>query len=119
MTRIAGYFSGALTASGQAVTAPVRPVDVSTVGEPQPVANGGVGVQVAGTWTGTLTFEITRDGTNWGAVLVSNDTSAATGTTTTANGLWSVNVVGVRAFRVRASASMTGTANVVIIAAEG
>jgi hypothetical protein len=75
------------------------------------------GIQVTGTWTGTLTFEATVDGTNYGPI---GATPAVGGlgvtTTTTANGIWSENIAGWLAIRVRATAAMTGSAVVTILA---
>lgn len=76
-----------------------------------------VALSVVGTWTGTLTFEGTADGTTWVAVLASNLTTGAQATTTTANGLFSITNGGVIRVRARATAAVTGTA--VVRAARG
>ena len=73
-----------------------------------------VGVQVTGTWTGTLTFELSADGVNWvtaGAAAVATGTLA---TTTTGNGLWRIEVGGMGGVRVTATAAITGTAVVTL-----
>jgi hypothetical protein len=106
---------GTLTADGQAVTLVVR--DASVPG--QVVYNGGVGIQVTGTWTGTLTFRLTRDGSTYATMVVTNDSTDSRVSTTTANGVFSANLIGVVAVRVAATATMTGTAVVTLIAAEG
>ena len=49
------------------------------------------GVQVTGTWAGTLTFQTSIDGTNWVTTAVQPvgaTTSTTWVTTTTANGIW-------------------------------
>lgn len=73
---------------------------------------GGVGIGITGTWTGTVTFEGTYDGTNWFSI---NAFSAITGiptTTATANGNWRVSSAGYSSVRVRSSTIGTGTAAV-------
>ena len=100
--------TGNITTNGDTVTLPYRHF-----------ANGGVGVQLAGTWTGTVTFEVTIDGTNYVALPMANVNSGATASTATANGIFAGNVVGVSAFRVRATAAMTGTLNVTIVGLAG
>jgi hypothetical protein len=106
---------GTIDTNGDAVTLTVR--DATVPG--QVVYNGGVGIQVTGTWTGTLTFRLTRDGTTYTAFLVTNDATDARASTTTANGVFSANLVGVVAVRVVATATITGAAVVTLIAAEG
>jgi len=73
-----------------------------------------VGVQVTGTWTGTLQFELSADGATWvaaGAAAVATGTLA---TTTTANGLWRIEAGGMAGVRVTATAAITGTAVVTL-----
>ena len=74
------------------------------------------GIQVTGTWTGTLTFEGSVDGTNFiaiGAKPVATDATPVT--TTTGNGIWAVNVAGLSSVRARGTAAITGTAVVTIL----
>lgn len=78
---------------------------------------GGVTFSVSGTWTGTLTFEGTNNDGSWTSLLATNVASGAQATTTTANGLFTVTNVGVIKVRLRATAAITGTAN--ITAAKG
>lgn len=77
---------------------------------------GAAGVQVTGTWTGTLTFEGSVDGTTYVAMAATPVVGGSTVSTTTANGLWRCNVAGLQAMQVRGSAAMTGTAVVTIVA---
>ncbi len=100
--------SGTITANGQSVTLPYRHF-----------ANGGIGVQVTGTWVATLQFEVTIDGTNYVALPMANVNSGATASTTTANGIFAGNVVGVSAFRVTSTAYTSGTATVTIVGLAG
>lgn len=68
-----------------------------------------VSAQVTGTYSGTLQFEMTLDGTTWVAVsLTPPDTTTAV-SSTTGVGIWSGTVLG-QAFRVRASTVSSGTA---------
>lgn len=78
---------------------------------------GAVGVQLTGTFTGTLQFEASINGSTFVALnmLPSNSTTAAT--SATAAGAWSGNCGGYRIFRVRASAWTSGTASVALSSA--
>ena len=69
-------------------------------------------LQITGTWAGTITFQVSVDGTNWVTKqLISSSGSAAS--TTTGNSVWSGDL-GARYFRVLMSAYTSGTATVVI-----
>ena len=100
--------SGSLTAlNAAATTATLQGVDTA-------------GIQITGTWVGTVTFEGTIDGTNWFAI--NGTTFASTGalvSTATANGQWQVDIGGVQLFRVRMSAFTSGTAVVTVRASYG
>jgi hypothetical protein len=72
-----------------------------------------VAVQVTGTFTGTITFEASVDGTNYVAIAMkaSSQTAAATlVTTTTTVGLFSVAIQGFTNFMARMSAYTSGDA---------
>src|SRR4051794_15620849 len=73
-------------------------------------STGSLTLGVTGTWTGTLTFEGTNNGTVWTSVIAVNLATGAQATTTTASGLFSVTNAGVIAVRARATAAITGTA---------
>lgn len=77
--------------------------------------NGAVGVQVAGSFTGTLTFEATIDGSNWVAVQVTNANSGTAVTTTTTTGLFRGAAVGLSGFRVIGSSWSANSATVTIV----
>ena len=102
--------SGNVTANNDAVTVTFRHF-----------ANGGVGIFVDDltNWTGTITFEATRDATSWFSVNATNDTTLATGTTTTVKGPFYVNVVGIVAARARLSTVGGNTAKITLIANPG
>ena len=76
-----------------------------------------IGVQISGTFVGTLEFEGSVDGTNWVAIplYIPEDSAIAADTATT--GLWIGSCAGLRFFRVISSAWTSGTANVSITAA--
>lgn len=72
-------------------------------------ANGGVGIQITGITSATVTFEATIDGTNWVAHYATPVASATAATTTTVDGIFYANVVGITSFRARISTYATGT----------
>jgi hypothetical protein len=70
-------------------------------------------LQVTGTFTGTITFEASVDGTNYVAIAMkaSTQTTATTlVTTATAAGVFSLNIQGLPNFRARMSAYTSGDA---------
>ena len=70
-------------------------------------------LQVTGTFTGTITFEASVDGTNYVALAMkaSTQTTATTlVTTTTTTGVFSLNIQGLPNFRARMSAYTSGDA---------
>jgi hypothetical protein len=74
-----------------------------------------VHVLVKGTWTGTVRLEVSADnGTTWTPAVVSQTEMVAPGTSFTQNFQGTVSTVGMTNVRVRSTAVMTGTANVVI-----
>jgi hypothetical protein len=81
--------------------------------------NGGVGVQIVGTWTGTLTFEGTINGTDYDDIAAEEVGSLAISTQTTGNGLFKFDAVGLKAVRLRATSWSSGTAEITIAALEG
>jgi len=72
-------------------------------------------VQMAGTWAGTQTFEVSNDGTSWNACAGWSVTGGATPVTSaTANGHWILPCLG-RYFRVRFSTYTSGIAAVNLV----
>ena len=112
----AGVYVGTLTATASSCTATgtvcvIAPVN-STV--------GAVAIQVSGTFSATLTFEVTVDGTHWvAAAAAAPAATEARVTTATAAGLWQMNTAGYDAVRVRCSAFTSGSAAVTIRRAIG
>jgi hypothetical protein len=101
-------FTGTIAGNNESVTLPYRHH-----------TNGGVGVQITGTFVGTLQFELTIDETNYVAVFTNNITSNANGVSTTAPGVFKFDVVGVISVRVRSTAWTSGTATVTIAGLAG
>lgn len=77
---------------------------------------GSVAFQVTGTFTATITFEASVDGTNYVAVPATNLVSGAKATTATAAGIYLVHAPGVRYTRARVSAYTDGA---VVVSANG
>lgn len=93
--------SGTIVNNGDIVGAQAIPATVGSL-------------QIGGTWTGTIQFEGTLNGTDWVALTVTPFAGGAGVTSTTANGAWAVTNV-LMVVRLRASAAMTGTANIMIV----
>src|SRR5689334_8143761 len=69
---------------------------------------------IAGTFTGTLQFEQSNDGSNWVGATGTPQPSGSGATDATAPGVWSFDLSAMRNFRIRASAFASGTAVVTI-----
>lgn len=82
-------------------------------------ANGAAGVQVTGTFSGTLALQATLDGTNYVAVQGLKVSDASDAATITATGLYRFELVGALAVRVIATAWTSGTATVTLVTLEG
>lgn len=70
---------------------------------------GAVSVQLAGTFTATVTFEVSNDGTNWVEVELTTPAGAAPATTATTAGIYCGPVAGHFKFRARCSAYTSGS----------
>lgn len=81
--------------------------------------NGGVGVQVTGTFSGTLQFEMSIDGTNFVAVQAASVTTGTVASTTATTGVFRYDVVGALIVRVRATAWTSGSAVVTVVGMAG
>lgn len=86
------------------------------------ISGQGAGVllmNITGTWTGTMSFQATIDGSNWLAVSPPAMVPAGVGTiTTTANGQWRFLVAGWNSFRINPTTFSSGTAVVVLEASQ-
>lgn len=78
-----------------------------------------VAVQVTGTWSGTLQFEGSIDGTNFFSVQAIPSTGSTAVTNTGANGNWALPCQGFSNVRLRSSSWGSGTATINIVAADG
>jgi hypothetical protein len=74
---------------------------------------------VTGSWTGTLVFEGSVDGTNFVAVSAENTSTGTLVASTTANGTFSVSSAGYQLVRIRGNTVATGSAAIAINAAVG
>jgi len=68
------------------------------------------GLQITGTWTGTIDFEASVDGSNWNPVNGIVPTTGASQTSTTTNGNWEIASAGYQLVRVRGNTVATGSA---------
>lgn len=98
--------TGSITGAGQSVT-----IDVG--------AYTAVGIQITGTWTGTLGFDVTVNGTDFVDANAVPATTTTSVTTATTNGIWSCVVNGIDKFRVFSDAFSTGTANITLLVNDG
>lgn len=77
--------------------------------------NGGVTVQIAGTWSGTISFQQSNDGISWFSVaaLAAPGSGGVQVTSTTTNGMWFM-VVQAKYFRALFTSYSSGTAVVTV-----
>lgn len=73
--------------------------------------NADIGVQVSGTWTGTLSFQATIDKTTWTAV-GAREVNGKVVLSTTANGQWVIPASGYQQVRVFSTGLSSGTATI-------
>lgn len=101
----------AIGASAQTITTTTCPgvgcINFPTAGQ------GTIGIQITGTWVGTITFQGTIDNTNYVSINVTPTTSSTTVSTTTGNGVWTTAVAGLTQVRVVFTAWTSGTATVI------
>jgi hypothetical protein len=74
---------------------------------------GSVRMQVAGTFTGTITFQVSNDQTNW-ITKTLNTQNAGAGNTAPITGIW-FGDIGARYFRANMTAYTSGTATVTLV----
>lgn len=73
-----------------------------------------IAVQVSGTYSGTLNFLVTLDGSTYSAANATPPNSSTSVTTTTGTGKWKVDAGGWRGFCIDASALASGSAAILI-----
>ena len=76
-----------------------------------------VAVQLAGTWTATVTFRGSVDGTNYQAINCTPTNSSSATTSATANGVWFCSVTGLKFARAVVTAYTSGTVSATLQAA--
>jgi hypothetical protein len=76
---------------------------------------GTVGFQLTGTWTGTVTFECTVDGSTWVALQVFPSNSSTGATTATAVGAFVLTTNAFQGVRARFSTATSGTVVATIV----
>lgn len=95
-----------------------RSLGAGTLGAAQAVVKvgcagfGGAAVEVRGTYSGTITFEGTVDGTVFSPVAMTTADGATTATTTTSTGLFQGSVAGLSALQARMSSYTSGEAQI-------
>jgi hypothetical protein len=117
VTMSRGTFSGTITTQNLNLNSGVATAG-STVAFSSLASNNysTAAIQVTGTWTGTLSVQATLDNNNW-VTLTKSLLNVATNTyvdniSSASVGIWRLEVGAYGAFRVTASAAMTGTASV-------
>jgi hypothetical protein len=78
-----------------------------------------VDFQVKGTWSATLKFEGTVNGSDWITIYAVKKTGGAVDTVATTNGIYDINSNGFTSVRARVSAYTSGTATVQAFSTEG
>jgi len=71
---------------------------------------GTIGIQISGTWAGTISFLGSIDNTNYAAVQVYPLNSSTSVTTTTGNGIWTAPIAGLSSVRVVFTIYTSGSA---------
>jgi hypothetical protein len=91
---------------------------VALQGWREPV-NGGVGVQLTGTFVGDLQVQLTLNGTTFAPLVVRASSTGSPVTTLTAPGIFAGDVIGALNVRVTATAWTSGTATVTLVGLPG
>jgi hypothetical protein len=76
---------------------------------------GTLGLQVTGTFTGTIVVECSIDNSNYQAIRITPTNSTTAATSLTSTGVWTGAVAGCRRIRARSTAWTSGTATVVLL----
>ena len=79
---------------------------------------GSVGIQLTGTWVGTVSFEASVDGRTFVALNAHPSNSTTPASSATGNGVWTSNCGGFAIVRARMSSYTSGTATVTIQGAQ-
>ncbi len=95
---------------------------ITTNGQSVSILTGGLtslAIQVSGTWTGTLQFQFTVDGTNWVVDTVLSANSQTWVEAFTGNGSFQTGIGGYKQYRMVAISAITGTATITMNAGVG
>lgn len=76
-------------------------------------SQGSVGIQITGTWVGTITFYGSVDNSTFVALNLIPLASSTATSTATSNGVWNGSIAGLSTVRIKFSAYTSGTATVV------
>lgn len=102
---IFGFASNARAQNISTTTCPgAGCIDINVGGQ------GSIGIQVTGTWVGTITFKASVDQTNFVSLNLIPSNSGTATSTTTSNGAWSGPIAGFNIVRVVFTAYTSGTA---------
>ena len=112
---VAAQQTPTVTTMQNAVTATGNGTPLYVTGPAANPANviGAAGIQVIGTFSGTVTFESTTDGSHWVEVLATNLSDNTQATTTTAAGQFTILLGSAVQVRARVSAYASGSITVV------
>ena len=110
------------TATGNITTQNLNATGAGTAGSTVGITSTGYGgavIDVRGTYTGTIAFQTSIDGTNWITTQatpygVVQNVALASATTTGQTGAWIVNCVGTTQVRASGSSAITGTAVITV-----
>jgi hypothetical protein len=78
-----------------------------------------VGVQVVGITSATITWQVSIDGTNWVGILAAPPSTGTGALTTTADGVFRVDVAGFAQFRANITTWVSGAITVTALASTG
>lgn len=78
-----------------------------------------VGVQVVGITSATITWQASIDGTNWVGILAAPPSTGTGALTTTADGVFRVDVSGIAQFRANITTWVSGATTVTALASTG
>lgn len=78
-----------------------------------------VGFQLSGTWSGTVKFEGTINGSAWATLVGVTQKGRSVDSTATANGIWTVAAAGLKNVRARVTAYDSGTVVITAMMTEG
>jgi len=108
---------------GAGVNLPVKVVPISTSGNLTALSSsliydnttkgmGALGIQITGTWSGTIAASVSLDGDTYVNISVHNIVSGVFTSSTNANGIFTINLGGLRYVKLTMTAYTSGTADI-------